>query len=169
MKLITVQANNFTGILLGGNYLIGEAFAPRFGITYSFDVSVVILTVDIEYSSNNFFHFLSLDYPDSSFLKVRSGGFGMGVIFPFYKRKNSLYAHSAFEFSAANLKRDEPLLDELEGGLGIYIGGGYLMARTSTANIRFEAGFTFPTYKVNDSYLYEFKFAIITSFATTRK
>ncbi len=169
MRLITVQANNFTGILLGGNYLWGQAFTPRFGVTYSYDVSSVILVIDFEYSSNNFFQFLSTDYPDPVFLKVRSGGMGMGVIFPFYKRKNSFYAHGALEFSATNLKRDEPYIKETEGGLGIYAGLGHLMARTSTANIRYEVGFTYPTYKVNNLNIYELKFAIITSFAASGK
>jgi len=169
MKLLTVQANHFTGVLLGGNLLKYEFFTPRIALCYTFDISSVLLAMDFEYSTNNFFKFLSTDEEDLDFTKVRSGSFGMGVILPVYKRKNSFYGNASFEFGATSLKRESTELDALEGGLGFYLGAGYLMGRTSTANIRYEIGFSIPTYKVNNDYIYELKFGIITSFATVRR
>ena len=169
MKLLTIQANHFTGIMLGGNYCVNNSFAPRFGVVYTYDISSVLLNIDMEYSSNNFFHFISMDEPEPDFLVIRTGSFGMGVIVPFYKRKNSMYANGGFEFGATNLQRNHDALDKTEGGLDVYLGAGYLMARTSTANVRFELGLSVPTYKVNGKSIYQVKFGIITSFATIRK
>jgi hypothetical protein len=168
MKLLAIQANHFSGILMGGNYEIDYTFSPRIGLVYTYDISSVLINIDVEYSSNNFFNVLNDELADD-FLIIRSGSIGMGVIFPFYKRKNSPYANAGVEFGAANFHRDTPYYNETAGGLSLYGGAGYLMARTSTANIRFEIGFSVPTYKINNDLLYELKFGIITSFAAKRR
>ena len=48
--------------------------------------------------------------------------------------------------------------------LDIFAGGGYLINRNSTVNLRIHAAISFPTYRIRDTYHPSLKFGIVTSF-----
>jgi len=170
MKLLNFQANHFTGLELGGNYLFNETLNTKLGLNFYYDISSVILHMEFEYSSNAMFNFLILDdWKNSDVRKNRTGNFVMGVSFPFTKTKNTFYAETGLELGIVSMKGGNPNIDVKGSGLGISAGVGYLIGRNSTSNFRFQTGLTIPTYRVGNQYIPILKFGIITSFANSAK
>lgn len=170
MKLLNFQSNQFIGLALGGNYLFNETLNTKLGLNFYYDISSVILHMEFEYSSNTMFNFLlTEDWRSNTIRKNRTGSFGMGVSFPFTKTKNAFYAETGLDLGIISQKGGDPAIDRKGSGLGISIGAGYLIGRNSTSNFRFQAGVTFPAYKVEGLYIPILKFGIITSFANSYK
>jgi hypothetical protein len=170
LKLQSFQANSFTGILIGGNYLTGKALTSRFGLSLYYDVSSVILNIDMEVSSNAMYNFMVLDdIRKDTMMKYTALNFSMETGIPFNRKKNTLYATAGLDIGALFQRRIEPELKEDGMGLGIILGGGYLIARNSTINVRFDTCATIPTYKINNQFIVGLKFGIITSFANTSR
>lgn len=166
LKLLSFRANTFTGLLMGGTYLYDKSFNTRIGLNFYYDISSVILNIDFDYSSNAMFNILTLDKLErDSFMRYTTLDLSMGVAIPFTRKKNTLYAYGGIDLGIIFQRRKVPELKENGSGLGFDVGAGYLIARNSTVNIRFDIGATIPTYKINDKYLMQFNFGIITSFA----
>ena len=169
-KLQSFHAHSFTGILIGGNYLTGKTMNSRFGLSFYYDVSSVILNIDMEVSSNAMYNFLILDdIRKDTMMRYTTLNFSMETGIPLNRKKNTLYGTAGLDLGALFQRKTTPEVKNDGMGLGIIVGGGYLIARNSTINVRFDMCATIPTYKINDEFIVGLKFGIITSFANTSK
>ncbi len=169
-KLQSFHAHSFTGILIGGNYLTGRTLNSRFGLSFYYDVSSVILNIDMEVSSNAMYNFMILDdIRKDTMMRYTTLNFSMETGIPVNRRKNTLYGTAGLDLGALFQRRTDPELKNDGMGLGIIVGGGYLLARNSTINVRFDVCATFPTYTIDNDYVVGIKFGIITSFANTSR
>jgi hypothetical protein len=68
------------------------------------------------------------------------------------------------EYSFIQLINDTKFSSEdAIGGVSVFRGGGYLLNRNSTVNMRIHAGLSFPTYRIRDSYYPSLKFGVTTN------
>ena len=72
------------------------------------------------------------------------------------------------EYGFINVYRKEPELNKTNAGVGLYVGGGYLINRNSTVNLRINGGLSIPTYTVDGQSFPGFKFGLVTSFSKKR-
>jgi hypothetical protein len=169
-KLLNFKANSFTGIGLGGTYLSNGTVDTRFGLDFFYDVSSIILFINFEYATNSLFNFLILeDSERNSFLRNSVVNFSMGAAKPLTKKRNTPYVAGGLDYLIMTRRRIDPKIHESGTGLGLTANVGYLIARTSTTNFRFDLGLTFPTFKFAGKQEVLFKFGIITSFSNGGK
>ena len=164
VELAQVKVNHFVGVLIGGQYMLGEQTASGFGVSYSYDATSVLFNVNFEFYPTSGI----LKYDDESVRRFRNGNFNLGVIFPLSKKRMTWYLQGGMEYGFINVTRDEPAMDKTNGGVGLFLGAGYLINRNSTVNLRINAGLSLPTYAVDGEVFPGFKFGLITSFSKKR-
>ncbi|MEQ9405712.1 MAG: hypothetical protein RIM99_19130 [Cyclobacteriaceae bacterium] len=164
IDLQQIKVNHFIGIMLGGKYLFGEETLSGLGIAYTYDASTFLFNLNFDF------------YPSSSLLKddvydgrkIRNGSFSLGAMYPLSRKRSTPYLDGGLEYGFFDIRRN-PDFDEDAGraqsGIGLYLGGGYLINRNSTVNLRIYGAVSLPMYTVENKTLPGFKFGIITSFA----
>ena len=165
VELKQIKVNHYMGLLLGGKYLFGEETLSGIGLAYTYDASTFLFNLNFEY------------YPSSSFLdssnepqrKLRSGTFALGAMMPLTKKRSTPFLDGGLEYSFLSSEidwgDDSDPTGSTQSGIGLYVGGGYLINRNSTVNLRIYGGLSFPMYSLEDENYPGFKFGIITSFA----
>jgi hypothetical protein len=167
-KLVNYKTNSFTGLGLGGSVLTNDAVNSRFGLNFFYDVSSVILDINFEYSTNALFNFITMDEDQrNAYTRNSMVNFGMGASKPLTRKRNTAYLTGMLDYAVISQKRVTPKISETGAGLCLTAGGGYMIGRNATTNIRFDFGVTVPTFQVNNEQVFVFKFGIIISFSNT--
>ncbi len=164
VELAQIKVNHFVGVLIGANYIFGEQTSSGFGVAYTYDATSVLFNVNFEFYPSSSI----LRDDDSSVRRIRNGNFNMGVIYPLTKKRMTWYLQGGMEYGFMNVTREDPSLDKTNAGVGLLIGGGYMINRNSTVNLRVNAGVSIPTYTIDDQNFPGFKFGLITSFSKKR-
>ena len=164
VELAQIKVNHFVGVLIGANYIFGEQTSSGFGVAYTYDATSVLFNVNFEFYPSSSI----LRDDDSSVRRIRNGNFNMGVIYPLTKKRRTWYLQGGMEYGFMNVTREDPSLDKTNAGVGLLIGGGYMINRNSTVNLRVNAGVSIPTYTIDDQNFPGFKFGLITSFSKKR-
>ena len=165
IEVAQITVNHFVGVLIGGNYIFGEHTSSGFGLAYSYDATSVIFNLNFEFYPSS--SILASD--DNSFRRFRTGNFNLGVLVPLSRKKMTWYLGGGMEYGVMNVRREEPFMDKTNTGVGFYVGGGYLINRNSTINLRIHVAAVLPTYTLDGESFPGFKFGLITSFSKPGK
>ena len=163
IELAQIKVNHFFGVMLGGKQIFDETTLSGFGLGYTYDASNFLFNLDFELfpTSTLFFD------DDAKDRKLQNGNVNLGVTYPFSKRRNTLFINGGMEYGFTRL-RDKVFEEEYiltRGGIGAYFGGGFLINRNSTVNLRLFGAVSVPFYEVDETNLTGVKFGIVTSFA----
>ncbi len=164
IDLKQIKVNHFIGLTIGGKYLFGEETLSGIGLAYTYDASTFLFSLNFDY------------YPSSSLLRdgafegreLTNGSFSLGATFPLSRQRSTVFLDGGLEYGFMTTKRDPKFSEEpdtTQGGIGLYLGGGYLINRNSTVNLRVFGGVSVPFYTLENKNFPGFKFGIITSFA----
>jgi hypothetical protein len=164
IDLKQIKVNHFIGLTVGGKYLFGEETLSGIGLAYTYDASTFLFSMNFDY------------YPSSSFLQngtypersLKNGSFGLGVLFPISRKRSTPFLDGGLEYGFMTTKRDPDYYENTgstQSGIGLYLGGGYLINRNSTVNLRVFGGVSLPLYTLENQNFPGLKFGIITSFA----
>ncbi|MEO9482985.1 MAG: hypothetical protein ABJG47_06045 [Ekhidna sp.] len=166
VELAQIKVNHFVGVMLGGKVIPNESTLSGFGIVYTYDASTVLFNLDFElFPSSN----LSINHssPDR---KLSSGNINLGVTYPISRKRTTLFINGGMEYGYTQIK--DSIYDQdyhdTRSGIGAYFGGGLLINRNSTVNLRIFTTVSLPFYRVNETNVSGFKFGIVTSFARKR-
>lgn len=163
IELSQIKVNHFAGILLGGKHIPYETVLSGVGLAYTYDASTFLFNFDFEF------------YPSSNLLgssnrdqrKIENGTINLGVMYPITRKRSTLFLNGGMEYGYTRIK--DELYDTqyivTRGGIGTFFGGGFLINRNSTVNLRIYAAATIPFYETDGTNLTGFKFGIVTSFA----
>ncbi|MCP4458839.1 MAG: hypothetical protein GY816_12570 [Cytophagales bacterium] len=161
VALQQIKVNHFMGLMVGANTLIGDQTLSGFGLAYSYDANTVLFNVNFDF------------YPSSSVVinaelleeKKQSANFNLGILYPLSRKRMTWFLSGGMEYGMVRIDAEGFELDpERVSGVGLFAGGGYLINRNSTVNLRIQAAISFPTYKIRDTYHPSLKFGIVTSF-----
>ena len=167
VELAQIKVNHFVGAMLGGKHLFDENTLSGFGLAYTYDASVILFNLNFEF------------YPSASLLdsyqyrtvKLRHGNANLGIIYPFSRKRSTWYIDGGLEYGLFNMKEhfsDDSSISTTETGIGLFAGGGYLINRNSSVNLRIFTAISIPLYTVDSNEFPGLKFGIITSFAKQR-
>ena len=162
MELAQIKVNHFAGVMLGGKQISHEGVLSGFGLAYTYDASTFLFNLDFElYPSLTLLNHTTEDR------KLQSGAINLGVTYPFTRKRTTLFVQGGMEYGYAQVR--QTLFEEdyhtTETGIGAYVGGGLLINRNSTVNMRLFTVLSVPFYEVDGINLTGFKFGIVTSFA----
>ena len=91
-------------------------------------------------------------------------------MYPLTRKRTTAYLDGGMEYGFTKMK--ETFFDQEEGqsasGVGLYFGGGVILNRNSTVNLRVFTTVSIPFYRVDDRNVTGVKFGIVTSFAKKR-
>lgn len=166
VELAQIKVNHYMGVMLGGKYIPDESTLSGFGLAYTYDASTFLFNLDFEfYPSSN----LSVNHrsPDRT---LRNGSASLGVTYPLSRKRTTFFVTGGMEYSYTRIddsKYDNDFHDS-RSGVGAYVGGGFLINRNSTVNLRIFTAVSVPFYQIDDTKLTGIKFGIITSFARRR-
>ncbi|WP_420317341.1 hypothetical protein [Ekhidna sp.] len=163
VELAQINVNHFVGIMLGGKHIPDQSTLSGFGLVYTYDASTVLFNLDFElYPSST----LSINH-QSSQRRLQTGNMNLGVTYPLTRKRMTFFVQGGMEYGYTNVK--DELYDQPytygESGIGAYVGGGFLINRNSTVNLRMFSTLSLPFYNVDGMDLSGIKFGIITSFA----
>lgn len=163
IELSQIKVNHFVGVMLGGKQIPEENVLSGFGLLYTYDASNFLFNFDFEfYPSANL-----IANHDVSERKLQTGNIGLGVTYPFSRKRNTLYINGGMEYGYGRVK--DYYFDEeytiARSGIGAYFGGGFMINRNSTVNLRIFAAVSAPFYSVDGTNLTGVKFGLVTSFA----
>jgi len=163
IELSQIKVNHFVGVMLGGKHIPEENVLSGFGVLYTYDASNFLFNLDFEfYPSSN----LIVDQSDSE-RRLQTGNVGLGITYPFSRKRNTFYINGGMEYGFGRIK--DFYFDQeytiARSGIGTYFGGGFLVNRNSTVNLRIFAAVSMPFYTVDNTDLTGIKFGIVTSFA----
>lgn len=164
IELKQIKVNHFIGLMIGGKYLFGEETLSGIGLAYTYDASTFLFNMNFDF------------YPSSSLLRngsyeernLKNGSFSLGAMLPLSRKRSTPFLDAGLEYGFMTTKRDPQFSEDTgttEGGIGLYVGGGYLINRNSTVNLRVFGGLSIPFYTLENQNFPGFKFGIITSFA----
>ncbi|MEP5614401.1 MAG: hypothetical protein ABJP45_19270 [Cyclobacteriaceae bacterium] len=164
IELKQIKVNHFIGLMIGGKYLFGEETLSGLGLAYTYDASTFLFSLNFDY------------YPSSSLLRngafdersLRNGSFSLGAMLPLSRKRSTAFLDGGLEYGFMTSKRDPKFSEDTDttsGGIGLYVGAGYLINRNSTVNLRVYGGISVPFYTLENQNFPGFKFGIITSFA----
>ena len=166
VELAQIKVNHFVGVMLGGKHIPSESILSGFGLTYTYDAATVLFNFDFElYPSSH----LSINHhsPDR---RMQTGNINLGVLYPLTRKRMTFYVQGGMEYGYTNVR--DRLYDTdysiTETGIGACVGGGYLINRNSTVNLRMFTNVSIPFYKADGSNISGIKFGIVTSFARKR-
>ncbi|WP_370088230.1 hypothetical protein [Ekhidna sp.] len=166
VELAQIKVNHFVGVMLGGKHIPNQSTLSGFGLAYTYDASTVLFNFDFElYPTST----LSIDH-HSSDRRLQTGNIGLGVTYPLTRKRMTFYVQGGMEYGFTSIRDksyDLPYA-ETESGIGAYLGGGFLINRNSTVNLRMFTTLSIPFYQVDGSNVTGIKFGIVTSFAKKR-
>ncbi|MEO9869751.1 hypothetical protein [Ekhidna sp.] len=162
VELAQIKVNHFVGIMLGGKHVFNEGVLSGFGLAYTYDASTILFNFDFElYPSSN----LIID--NQSGRRLQNGNVNLGVMYPLSRKRTTLFINGGMEYGYATVK--DTYLDQdyraTDSGIGAYVGGGLLINRNSTVNLKLFTAVSIPFYQVDGVNLTGIKFGIVTSFA----
>lgn len=166
IELSQIEVNHFIGIMLGGKVIPNESALSGFGLAYTYDASSVLFNLDFElYPSSNL---IAGNYSHDR--KIRNGTASLGVTFPLSRKRTTLFVNGGMEYGFTNITDNEFDIEDsyTRSGIGAYLGGGLLINRNSTVNLRIFTAVSVPFYQVYETNVSGVKFGIITSFARKR-
>ena len=160
VEMQQIKANHYFGVLLGANAPFNDNTQAGIGFGYAFDASTVIFTMNLDFYRSSR-ESTSNTFGNNTNSNMQS--FSMGVAYPFNRKRNTWYFMGGLDYSSFT-KYLEIVDDRTTNqGMGVYVGGGYLLNRNSTVNMRIQTSLYMPTYQVNDQYHSSIKVGIITS------
>ena len=166
VELAQIKVNHYAGIMLGGKVIPNESTLSGFGLAYTYDASTMLFNFDFElYPSSNL-----LSGRHTSRRKIQNGTASLGVSYPLSRKRTTFYLSGGMEYGFTTIKYNEFDLEDTytSAGVGAYFGGGLLINRNSTVNLRLFTSVSIPFYRVDDTNVTGIKFGIITSFARKR-
>lgn len=163
VELAQIKVNHYMGVMLGGKAIPNESVLSGFGIAYTYDASTFLFNFDFEFFPSSS---LSVNHrsPDRS---IHSGNASLGVTYPLSRKRTTFYINGGMEYSYTQINDSQYDVDyhDSESGIGAYFGGGLMINRNSTVNLRIFTAVSVPFYQVNDTNVTGIKFGIVTSFA----
>jgi hypothetical protein len=160
VEMQQIKANHYFGVLLGANAPFNDNTQAGFGFGYSFDASTIIFTLGLDFyrssreSSSNTF---------GTNTNSNMQSFSMGVVYPLNRKRNSWFITGGIDYSSYTKYLDLQDDKTTNQGMGLYVGGGYLINRNSTVNMRIQTSVYVPTYEVAGQYQSSFKLGLTTS------
>ncbi|MEP0985770.1 hypothetical protein [Ekhidna sp.] len=163
VELAQIKVNHFVGVMLGGKVIPNESTISGFGLAYTYDASTVLFNFDFELFPSST---LSISH-HSGKRKLQTGNISLGVTYPLTRKRSTLYVNGGMEYGYTTLKDRVYDADysTTEAGIGAFAGGGVMINRNSTVNLRIFTAISVPFYRVDDTSVTGFKFGIVTSFA----
>lgn len=166
VELAQINVNHFVGIMLGGKHIPNQSTLSGFGLAYTYDAATVLFNLDFElYPSST----LAINHKSSN-RRLQTGNVNLGVTYPLSRKRMTFFIHGGMEYGFTNVK--DELYDQPytfgESGIGAYLGGGFLINRNSTVNLRMFSTLSLPFYEIDDMDMSGIKFGIVTSFARKR-
>ncbi|MEM7297154.1 MAG: hypothetical protein AAF391_02680 [Bacteroidota bacterium] len=162
IELSQIKVNHFAGIVLSGRHIPNEGVLSGLGLAYTYDASTFLFNFDFEFYPTS-----SLIHDDQDRKRWQMGTINLGVMYPFTRKRSTFFINGGMEYGYATVK--DKVFDEdfntTETGIGAYLGGGFLINRNSTVNVRMFAAISVPFYEVDGTNLTGVKFGIVTSFA----
>ena len=166
VALAQMQVNHFMGIMLGGKVLPQEVALSGLGLAYTYDASTFLFNLDFElYPTSN----LPIDN-HSQGRKIQNGTVSLGVSYPLTRKRTTFYLNGGMEYGFTTIKEIDFDVEYAYTGYGVgaNLGGGLLINRNSTVNLRLFTAISIPFYSIYDIDLTGIKFGIVTSFARKR-
>lgn len=163
IELAQIKVNHFVGIMLGGKHVPNETILSGVGLAYTYDASTFLFNFDFElYPTSNL---LASTLSDTR--KIDNGTVNLGVTYPLTRKRNTFYVNGGMEYGYTRVRDEifEAAYIETRAGIGAFAGGGFLINRNSTVNLRIYVAATVPFYESDGTNLTGFKFGIVTSFA----
>lgn len=163
VELAQIKVNHFVGILLGGKHVPNETILSGVGLAYTYDASTFLFNFDFElYPSSNL-----LTSSSSNTRRIDNGTVNLGVTYPLTRKRNTFFVNGGMEYGYTRVRDElfEAEYIETRAGIGVYLGGGFLINRNSTVNLRIFGAVSAPFYESDGTNLTGFKFGIVTSFA----
>ena len=163
VELAQIKVNHFVGIMLGGKHIPNETILSGVGLVYTYDASTFLFNFDFEiYPSSNL-----LGSSGSDTRKIDNGTVNLGVTYPFTRKRSTFYLNGGMEYGYTRVRDEifEAKYIETRAGIGAYVGGGFLVNRNSTVNLRLFSAVTMPFYESDGTNLTGVKFGIVISFA----
>jgi hypothetical protein len=157
VELQQIKANHYFGVMVGGNVLVGNRTLSGFGLNYTFDASTVLFNVNLDF----FFGAEESDEPAVDKQEKQLSSFNMGVIYPLSRKRMTWFLQGGMDYSGVYMEQVDGYIST--GGVGLLVGGGYLLNRNSTVNLRIHSALHFPTYQVDGNYYPSFRFGLTTS------
>lgn len=166
VELAQMKVNHFVGIMLGGKAIPNESTLSGFGLAYTYDASTVLFNFDFELFPSST---ISINHSNPG-QKMQSGGVSLGVTYPLTRKRSTFFLNGGMEYGYTTIRQEDAEWGdkESESGIGAYIGGGYLINRNSTVNLRIFTAVSIPFYHVDQTNVTGIKFGIVTSFAKKR-
>lgn len=163
VELAQIKVNHFVGVMLAGKVIPNESTLSGFGLAYTYDASTVLFNFDFELFPSST---LSINH-QSGERKLQTGNISLGVTYPLTRKRTTLYVNGGMEYGYTTLKDRVYDTDysTTEAGIGAFAGGGVMINRNSTVNLRIFTVISVPFYRVEDTGVTGFKFGIVTSFA----
>lgn len=167
VELAQIKVNHFMGVMLGGKAIPNESILSGFGLAYTYDASTFLFNLDFElFPSSN----LSVNHrsPDRS---LHSGNVSLGVTYPLSRKRTTFYVNGGMEYGYTQINDTKYDIEyhTSQSGIGAYFGGGLMINRNSTVNLRIFTAVSVPFYRVDDTNVTGIKFGIVTSFARKNK
>lgn len=160
VEMQQIKANHYFGVTLGANAPFNDNTQAGIGFGYAFDASSIIFTMSADFyrssreSSSNTF---------GNNTNSNMQSFSMGVAYPLNRKRNTWFLTGGLDYSSFTKYLEITDDRTTNQGMGVYVGGGYLLNRNSTVNMRIQSSFYVPTYQVNGQYHSSIKLGIITS------
>jgi len=158
VELQQIKANHYFGLMVGGNVLLGDRTLSGFGLAYTFDANTVLFHVntDFYFSSNR------ADEPALTIYPEQLASFNMGVIYPLSRKRMTWFLQGGMDYSGV-YSNVVDVGNRSTSGVGLLVGGGYLLNRNSTVNLRIHSALHLPTYQVDGTYYPSLRFGLTTS------
>lgn len=166
VELAQIKVNHFVGVMLGGKAIPNESILSGFGLAYTYDASTFLFNFDFELFPSSS---LSINHrsPDRT---LHSGNVSLGVTYPLSRKRTTLYINGGMEYGYTQINDSQYDIEyrTSQAGIGAYFGGGLMINRNSTVNLRIFTAVSVPFYQVDDTNVTGIKFGIVTSFARKR-
>lgn len=158
VELQQIKANHYFGFMVGGNALIGDRTLSGFGLVYTFDANTVLFHVNTDF----YFSSERNDEPSLTVYPEQLASFNMGVIYPLSRKRMTWFLQGGMDYSGVYADVVDVGHRSISG-VGVLVGGGYLLNRNSTVNLRIHSALHLPTYRVDGTYYPSLRFGLTTS------
>jgi len=160
VELQQIKANHYFGLMVGGNVLVGDRTLSGFGFAYTFDASTVLFHVNMDF-------YFAADRSDESAIETLNqqlASLNMGVLYPLSRKRMTWFLQGGMDYSGVYADLADGG-NQKTSGVGLLVGGGYLLNRNSTVNLRVHTALHLPTYQLDGIYYPSLRFGLTTSIA----
>ncbi len=156
---------HYFGVMLGGTYVMNEQTVSGFGLGYTFDAPNLMITGNLEFYPTS----SVLEDEDTGNKRYKHGNINIGAIYAFSGKGLSPFVQGGMDYGFHTIDRSEPNVKKTNGGVGFFLGGGFILNRNSAVNLRLNAALTLPLYYLEDRQLMGLRFGLVTSFSPGRR